>query len=388
MKHLSPRHLSLLYLFYFVSIGIAVPYVPVAMKRVGFTGEEIGAALAISLALYVATPPVWGWFADVTGSGARLLLFAAIGSALGMGLAALLPGKLGFAAGLLVYAAMRTPVSPLLDALTLAHPAVGRDGYGRVRRWGSIGFVVGCFGTGFFVDRMAPSQIVALVALQWVMLIGLALALGLARAPLPAQPVNLKLGRLYGEPRVWAFLAVSAVHSGCGVPFDSYFANHALDVGLPGYWVGTAWALGVMVEVVVLTHLQRLVEMFGPKRLLVVAYVVGLVRWSLTAAIPGGVALALVQAVHGVSFGMFFGASVVWMDRVVPQELRSSAQSVFAAVVWGGGGIVAQLVGGYVYGRFGGRALFAGAAVTELIPLIALMFLLREPGQEKSLPPD
>ena len=386
-RHLSPRHLSLLYLVYFLSLGIAVPYVPVAMRRIGFTGDEIGAAMAVGLALYVATPPVWGWFADRAGGGGRQLVAAAVGSAAGMVLAAVLPGKLGFALGLLVYACMRTPVSPLLDALTLAHPAIGREGFGRVRRWGSVGFVLGAFVTGLFVDRLGAGQIVGLVALQWVLLVALALAMGLHRA-VPAPPVALAPRRLYGEPRVWAFLAVSAVHAGCGVPYDTYFAIHAADVGLAGHWVGTAWGLGVTVEVLVLTHLEGMVQRFGPKRILLAAYATGLLRWALTAAIPGGVPLALVQAVHGVSFGAFFGASVVWLDRVVPAELRASAQSVFAAVVWGGGGIVAQLIAGPVYGHFGGRALFAGAAVTEVVPLLALALLLSEPPAEKSLTRD
>lgn len=388
VTHLSPRQLCLLYLAYFVTVGITVPYVPVAMKGIGFTGDEIGAALAIGLGLYLAMPPVWGWFADRWGGGGRLLLYAASGSAAGMALAAILPGKLGFAIGVLVNAAMRTPVSPLLDALTLAHPEVGREGYGRIRRWGSAGFVVGAFGMGFFVKLITSRQIVAIIAAQWVVLLALGLRLGLATAPLPDQPIALQPRRLYGSVRVWAFLIVSAIHSGCGVPFDSYFANHALDVGLAGHWVGIAWTLGVLVEILVLTHLERMAQQFGPKRMLLVAYTIGMARWGLTAAIPGGVALALVQAVHGISFGMFFGASVVWMDRVVPRELRSSAQSVFAAIVWGGGPIVAQLICGPIYGKYGGRALFAGAAVTEVIPLVALLVLLREPKQEKSSPAD
>lgn len=387
MKTLSPKHLSLLYLVYYVSIGIAVPYLPVAMKRIGFSGAEIGAALAVVLALHVATPPVWGWFADRHGLGGRLLVVASVGSALGMALAAMLPGKAGFGAGLLIYACMHTPVSPLLDALTLAHPEVGRESFGTTRRWGSVGFVLGAFTVGLFVDHMNAGQIATMVALTWVTLITIASSLGLTRAPLRVAPVALPLGRLYGERRVWAFLAIAGIHAGCEVPFDSYFANHAADVGLAGHWVGTAWALGVSLEVYILTHLRSLVDSYGPKRILLAAFAAGFVRWGLTAAIPGGVSLALVQVFHGVSIGAFIGASVVWVDRAVPAELRSSAQSVFSAVVWGLGGICAQLMSGPIYTRYGGRPLFATAAICELIPLVALAFFLTEPRQENSSAP-
>ena len=388
MKTLSTTHLALLYLAYFWSLGTAVPYVPVAMKRAGFTGDEMGIAMAVSLALMLSTPPFWGWVADRYGLGSRLLVIGASGAALGMGIAALVPGKLAFAGGLAVYACTRTPVSPLLDALVLAHPDVGSAGFGRVRRWGSLGFVLSAFSTGLVVDWLPASSIVGLVALCWVALVVLAVGFGLARAPLPARPIALQTDRLYRSREVWAFLAVSAIHYGCLVPYETYFAIHAQDVGLQGRWVGTGWALGVGLEVIVLTHLDALVNRFELKRLLIVAYITGMVRWALTAAIPSGVCLALIQVMHGVSFGAYFGASVVWMNRLVPVQLRSSAQSVFAAVVWGGGGIAAQLICGPVYAKYGGRALFAGASVIEFIPLIALLVWLRAPMQEKSSPTD
>lgn len=40
-------------------------------------------------------------------------------------------------------------------------------------------------------------------------------------------------------------------------------------------------------------------------------------------------------------------------------------------------------IAGPVYARWGGRALFAGAAVCELVPLIALLVLREEPAREK-----
>jgi PPP family 3-phenylpropionic acid transporter len=373
---LTPTHISQLYFVFFYAHGISVPYLPIALERSGFSGEAIGALLAVMLGVQVATPPLWGYLADRFQLNARLVLIASAGAAVGMAIAALAPGNAGMLAGVVLFSLFRTPMSPLLDALTLGR--VGAAGYGRVRRWGSLGFVCAAFLTGLYLDHMTPRQIPGLVAIVWVLLLALALVLGMATAPLPARPPTPQFGKLYADRRVWWFLVVCALHFACGIPFDSYFALHAKKVGLAGMWVGTAWALGVLVEVAVLTHLEWLVARLGPKRILAIAFTAGVVRWTLTALVPGGVALALIQAAHGVTFGAFFGASVVWMNRVVPPELRSSAQAVYAAFVWGCGGILGQLICGPVYAQAGGRALFAGAAVLELVPLIALMFL-REP---------
>lgn len=382
-----PSDIALLYFVFFYAHGISVPYLPVALERSGFSGSAIGALLAVMLGVQVATPPLWGYVADRFQLNARLVLVASIGAGGGMAIAALAPGHAGMFAGVVLFSLFRTPVSPLLDALTLGHPQIGGPGYGRVRRWGSLGFVCAAFLTGLWLDRLAPWHVPALVAVVWGALLVLALALGMAGAPLPARLPRPEFGRLYAEPRVWGFLVVCALHFACGIPFDSYFALHATKVGLPGSWIGAAWAMGVLVEVAVLTHLEWLIARLGPKRILAIAFTAGIARWTLTAWIPGGIGLAFVQAAHGVTFGAFFGASVVWMNRVVPADVRSSAQSVYAAFVWGLGGVAGQLVCGPVYAQHGGRALFAGSAVLEVVPLIALMFL-REPPAEKSPPAD
>ncbi|MBI4872070.1 MAG: MFS transporter [Candidatus Riflebacteria bacterium] len=367
-----------LYVAFFVSHGVAVPYLPVAMKRLGLDGDAIGLAMACSLVVQFATPPVWGYLADRWGGSRLLLATASVGAVAGMVAACALPGPLGFLLGFLLFAFSRTPVSPLLDARALRHPAVGPAGYGRVRRWGSVGFVAAVAGVGAVLDVLPARAIPALVAVPWLAMFCLALAGGPGLDSSSLHAGRPPLARLYAQRSVWAFLFLSALHAGAGVPFETYFAVHAADHGLPGRIIGLAWAAGVGFEVLVLSCLGTLIARLGPRRLLLIAYGAGVVRWGLTAALPGGAALAAVQVLHGLTFGASFGASVVWMSRAVPRELANSSQSVFAAVAWGLGGIVAQLVCGPVYQRLGGQFLFAAAAVCELLPF-AGMLLLREP---------
>jgi PPP family 3-phenylpropionic acid transporter len=374
-----------LYAAFFVSHGVAVPYMPVAMKRIGMDGDAIGLAMAASLAIQFAAPPAWGYLADRWGRRGRLLAAASVGAILGMAVATLMPGVPGFLAGFLIYTLARTPVSPLLDALALSHPAVGMARYGRVRRWGSLGFVVAAASVGLVLEGLPARGIPALVSLPWFLVLALCTLGGLPALAEPARPTaGLPLRRLYGERSVWAFLGIAAVHAGCGVPFETYFANHAQDIGLSGAWIGYSWAGGVGLEVVVLSYLGALVSALGPRKLLLLAYSAAVLRWGLTAYLPGGAALALVQVLHGLTFGAAFGASVVWMSRVVPAELQNSSQSVFAAVAWGLGGIVAQLVCGPVYQRLGGRTLFAMAACVELIALVGIWFMKEPPERPPS----
>lgn len=382
---LSRGRIAALYVLYFISHGIAVPYLPLAMRRIGMSGDAIGATMAASLVLSLVTPPLWGYVADRFGLRRAAMTAAAFIGAAGIGAAAVLPGIEGFVAGFLVFVLARTPIGPLLDALTVSHPQIGPAEYGRVRRWGSIGFILAVASLGPFVLTMPPRVIPGLAAACWLVM-ALAL-LALDKAPdgaTPSPPASLPFAQLYGNRSTWLFLLISALHAACGIPFETYFSAYASDAGLSGGWIGGAWAAGVGLEVVVLSHMGWLLDTLGPRRILLVAYGAGVLRWGLTALLPGGPAMALAQVLHGLTFGACLGASVVWMSRVVPESLSGSAQSVFAAVAWGLGGILGQLVSGPAMDRLGGQALFAFAAAAELVPLAAIAILPEPPPRARS----
>ncbi|MBI3891439.1 MAG: MFS transporter [Candidatus Wallbacteria bacterium] len=347
------------------------------MKRIGLDGTAIGLVMAASLGISLVTPPIWGYVADRSGRRDAVMLWAGLLGSAAIASAVVLPGSAGFVAGFLLFVFARTPVGPLLDSLAISHPDIGPARYGHVRRWGSIGFIAAVAAAGPFVQTLPPRAIPALVAVGWLALTGL---LFVVRVPPTARTPGsgLPLEELYASPAIWAFLLVSALHAACGIPFETYFSSYATDLGLPGSWIGAAWAAGVGLEVAVLTSMGALIDRWGPRRILLVAYWAGVLRWALTALVSGGPLLAAVQLLHGLTFGACLGASVVWMSRVVPPALTSSAQSSFAAVAWGFGGILGQLLCGPAYDRLGGRALFAAAAVCELVPL-AVLWRLREP---------
>jgi len=53
---------------------------------------------------------------------------------------------------------------PLVEAITLGHLGDGSEGYGRIRLWGSIGFIVAVIALGYVLDY-APVR--ALLWLSW-----------------------------------------------------------------------------------------------------------------------------------------------------------------------------------------------------------------------------
>jgi PPP family 3-phenylpropionic acid transporter len=81
----------------------------------------------------------------------------------------------------------------------------------------------------------------------------------------------------------------------------------------------------------------------------------------------------LLAPLHGLTFGAFYVASVAFLSRCVPPELRASGQALFAAVTFGIGGLVGYAASGAGYDWLGGPRLFAVAAALEVAAAVLVL---------------
>ena len=72
-------------------------------------------------------------------------------------------GAVGIALAFALASAFYTPLMPLADAYALRGLAQHRRSYGPVRLWGSAAFIVGSFGAGLLLDRIAAGNTIWLL---------------------------------------------------------------------------------------------------------------------------------------------------------------------------------------------------------------------------------
>jgi PPP family 3-phenylpropionic acid transporter len=173
-----------------------------------------------------------------------------------------------------------------------------------------------------------------------------------------------------------AMLLVFAVHWGATAPFHLLFGLFVRDLDLPASVTGVGMAVGVVAEVGALLAYPRLAARFRPRALLVAAFAASAVRWFLLSRSTGAAAIVALQLLHAFTFGLFWGAAMEAMARVVPSRLRATGQALFAAVVFGAGNAVGYQLSGVGYDRWHGVApLFAAAGAAELVALLGLLAL-------------
>ncbi|MGO8916469.1 MAG: MFS transporter, partial [Stellaceae bacterium] len=158
--------------------GVQLPFWPAWLAGRGLSAGEIGVLLALGQWIRLVANPLAGIAADRSAAPRRVMLALGLGAVAGFAL--LLPAR-GFAllvlAGTLT-AACVSALLPLGDHVALAAAYAGRLDYGRVRLWGSLGFIVATLLAGRLVGTRGTEAVALL-------LIGAAALVTLACAGLP-----------------------------------------------------------------------------------------------------------------------------------------------------------------------------------------------------------
>lgn len=369
-----PNGLLSLRLYYFTSfaaLGAYAPFFPRWLEARGVRGLAMGAVSALIPALGILGPPAIGVLADALGLRGSLLRVACAGAGLaigGVGLAGALGVPLSFGAifaAIFVYAIFRSPIVMLADVVALERAAAGGTSYGKVRLWGSVGFLAAALATGRAVDPASPAALPCTIAG------GLLLAV-LAAWSLPAKPAAPRLpivreGRaLLRAPDFALFLVTAVLGQIAHAAYDLCFSLHLRDLGAGSDRVGAAWAAGVVFEVGLMTFAERLLARFSAPSLLVFSFFGAAARWTLLATVSSLPVLLVFQPLHAVSFALWWVSSLAWIKSRAPAHALATAQGMFSASV-ASGSVAGMLVWGALYRRSGGSIVFGGAAIVAVV---------------------
>ncbi len=348
---------------YFAHIGFFNPYLPLWLKDLGLPIFTISLLTSVQSITRVFAPYAWGALSDHTGQRVKLLRFSA-------GVALLSSFGLWWHGGAwwlgLVLLVMFTHTSSMmsLTEAAMAHLVAGDWGrYGRIRLWGSAGFLLTVFAAGAWFDRFGMAHFPAWAAGTLAVVL-----IATMRLPDVREPVAVHAG---ATPPVWPVLRIPPVRWFFASLFFHVMAHFAVygflslyldSLGYGKGTIGLLWALSVVAEIVWFFLQGRLLGMFAMPRWLLICGIAGVLRLGVTAG--GGQwlwALAAAQALHALSFAAHHTACIAMVSRHFQGRLRGRGQALFTVIGYGFGGVFGVLAGGAIAQRFGYVAMFGVA---------------------------
>ena len=377
------KRIAVFYFFYFGSLGIYLPYLPIFLKSKGFSGIEIAFLISLLPIFKLISPPFWGYVSDVLFSPKKVLIGTTFLSGLSFILFAIFKSRIAVVILLSLFALFRAPLIPLMNSLTFKFLGKKVENFTLVRLWGSVGFIVFATISGKILSRYSVETLFP-IFMALILFANTFVSFLFPDLEPPARGKSKKeLIKLLTNSAFIYFIIVSMISRMADGPYYSFFSLHLKSLGFNETFLGIAWSVGVIAEIVVFLISPRILKSFSIKQILFVAYFAGVIRWSLVALFKNPWILLFSQLFHGLTFGAFYAGSVSYVEKSNPPEFRATAQSIFASFAFNLGVLLGYLYSGPVEEYWGSSVLFLTAAFISLVASLLLVFL-KEPGKNKS----
>ena len=357
---------------YFVSAALFTTYVPLWFESLGLSLLSIGYLMSLPSWTRLFASFTWGALADRSGQQVPLIRLAAALS-LVAALGYLLPGHvwiLGSATfALYTFNAAITPLTETVVAARLATADGGVDTrrYGRVRLWGSLGYLASVLGFGWAFDRFGMGSFVPALLLTLVLMIVMAWRVPNQRLAVHAHTPGPPLGEVLRKPAVRWFLAgiflTVLAHQALYCFFSLYLDRQGHDHAS----VGVLWGIGVAAEICWFALQGRLMERATVHHWLTATALISALRFALTAAFGAQLwILVLLQLSHAMTFAAQHLACIALISRYFPGQLRGRGQALYLVVGYGLSGVIGAIGGGWLVSVFGLTSVFWAASVVAL----------------------
>ena len=178
------RRLAGFYFFYFAYLGAFAPFFTLYLNAVGMSAVEIGVLMSMPQLTRIVAPHLWGWLADRGANGLHIVRLAGLaGTVAWLGVYASTQFAWLFVV-LLAVMFFWSAALPLVEAMTLTHLGDETARYGRIRVWGSIGFIVAVIGVGYLLDHWPPQAVLSVVLTLMLCMLAVCWAVPDAKTPL------------------------------------------------------------------------------------------------------------------------------------------------------------------------------------------------------------
>jgi MFS transporter, PPP family, 3-phenylpropionic acid transporter len=364
--------------FYFSLFSLFLSFLPVYGAKAGFSATHLGFILGLGSLISIFSQPLWGMVSDRYRTIRKLLLLLIAASVI-VGAGVYRSEQLW--AFTLLVALMNVfflPTDPLVESLNFQTAQRQGISYGSVRMFGALGYAVASLAAGLITGHWGMSS------LSWIFLgvgiVTLLLAFGMADVQASAKrPAFHELKAFISQSHSLLFFLLVLVVAVAHKMNDQYIGLYMDRLGGGMRLTGLAWFVMTLTETVFFALSARMIKPGREVWFMTAAAAMYALRFLLSSWVNDPFTLVALQMFQGVTFVFFYVGGIQYLHTIVPEQWKSTGQTVLSVVFFGVSGIIGSTLGGWIIGEFGGAvlyrimALFAGAGFL----LFWLLFLPR-----------
>jgi len=372
----SLHSIRLFYAAYFAAMGLILPFFPVYLAERGLDVVMIGVMTGLLAVSKIIAPPWIGHLADRSSAGHSrpFIMTASIGAAL----FALVMGYVDniwlLGVVVLAFGVLWAAILPLTDGLSVTISEAALADYGRLRVWGSIGFVVASLAGGAWLADGSMEQFPI-----WLLGLMLILAIAAIRFPDHRMLVTERVGLDRGFSNAFVLLlVVSFLMQVSHGAYYGFYSLYLVEIGYQGWQIGVFWVLGVIAEIILMWGWSKPLQKAAPAWVLSIALFLAGIRWLGIGFTEAWYGLIFWQLLHAASFAAFHLSAIAWVKRLAPANRHATAQGWYSASGFGLGSTVGIMGCGLIVSSGGYSQAFLVCAVIALFGMLLAWKLPRK----------
>ena len=371
MPKIQDRDLFFSRAFYFAFMGgwgFVFPFVNLFYKSLGLSGTQIGAISSTSSVVGLLFAPLIVSEIKKRPCARGLLQASMLLGAVGYFTLGHQTLFIPILAVVFFQALVGAGILPISDTMAMSVARETGNGYGGIRLFGSLGWIVTVLAAGWLIERFGFAAGFNGVSLTWLAGAGLLFFI---------QPGHFVTQTEAGTPKpgLWttiqrvsrdrtllgfavALILIGFLNSGV-LQFENVFLS---ELGASKRLISVAGILSALVELPFMVYADRFVRRHGPSRILLIALVLTLFQRTAVLLLPSIATIMVVRFIGGVAFS-FYTVSYIGLisSRTDPGE-TGTVLALYTITLASLVNILSSPLSGAIFDAVGARWLYAFSA--------------------------
>ncbi len=374
---------SIFFFLMYATSFIAMQYLNLYYKQLGFSSVNITKIIIISTIFSVASSLFLGYRFDRTDKKHFILYIILVGSGLSFISIAFFKSYYMILIFNIIFIMFYCSLQPLFTTITLENIKNNCLNFGKVRLMGTIGY---CFAS---ITIPLINYDKALFIVMFVILI---LMIILFTIILKTDEINkdikekrdFSLKELFGDKIILKLIIfVCIINITLGVYFNFFGIYFTEELGYSKKMYGVICAIATLSEIPFLIFSNKIFNRFNIKIILISSAIITSIRWVLCGLFTGQVSLLLIQLLHGMGFIVLMTSINVYITNNCEKKYVATLQSLFFISTLVFSKVVGSVVGGILPNIISFKSVFFINVFICLIAIIYIAFFVKNKDIDK-----
>lgn len=361
---------------------LVVSYFPLFYTHLGFSSSQVGLLYSVGPLISILSNLFWSMISDRLGTIKKIMAILLAGQLV---TALMLNKATDFTSVMLIISLFYFfyyPVFPLAD--TMAIKIANRHGrnFISIRVFGSLGYSFFALTIGYVLRALGSSYSITVCLV--IIAAALLLTWGLKDAKrsdgesedVQSAEKSVKKGGLkeilLQKEVLWFFGCVFVLALGHRMN-EAFLTLSLKEMHAGDEVIGWALLASALSEIPIFFLLSKYGERFKELPLLAIGSLMYALRFLLMSLAGNPGSIIAIQAMHSVSFGIFYVTAVRYITRIIPDHLRATGLALFTVVWSSASGLLSGTFGGLIFQEAGRGVFYMVATGFSLLAFIGFL---------------